>query len=183
MAIALMISENKLKQSTAINGNVDPKFLLPYVNVAQEKYVHTRLGSDLYNKIGADIQAGTLAGNYKLLVDDYVAPMLVHWSFYECIPFLRFKIQNGNIYSKTSETGNSLSESEAQSLREEVRNTAEFYTERLLTELCENNIKYPEYKTNTGSDIDPDRSSAYFTGIHLGNEDGIDLEKLGGYLY
>ena len=83
MAIALMISENKLKQSTAINGNVDPKFLLPYVTVAQEKYIHTRLGSDLYNKIGADIQAGTLTGDYKALVDDYIAPSLVHWSFYE----------------------------------------------------------------------------------------------------
>ena len=183
MAIALMISENKLKQSTAINGNVDPKFLLPYVTVAQEKYIHTRLGTDLYNKIGDDIAAGTLSGDYKALVDDYIAPSLVHWSFYECIPFLRFKIQNGNIYAKTSENGQALSTDEAQSLREEVRNTAEFYLERLLTELCENTTKYPEYKTNTGSEINPDRSSAYFTGLHLGNENETDIDRLGGYLY
>ena len=183
MTYSLFVSESKIKNSTAINGNVDPKFLTPYVKVAQEKYIHTRLGSDLYNKIGTDIQAGTLTGDYKALVDNYISESLVHWAFYECIPFLRFKVQNGNIYSKTSETGNPLSSEEAQALREEVRNTAEFYTERLLTELCENNSKYPEYKTNTGSDINPDRSGAYFNGIHLGNEQDIDIDRLGGYLY
>lgn len=183
MSFSLFVSENKIKQSTAINGNVDPKFLLPYIRVAQEKYVHERLGSDLYNKISADIVAGTLTGNYKILVDDYIADSLVHWSFYECIPFLRFKVQNGNIYSKTSETGNAITTEEAQHLREEVRNTAEFYLDRLVKYLCENNTLYPEYKTNTGSDIDPDRSPSFYSGIHLGNDTGVDLKKLGGYFY
>ena len=161
MAYVLFISEDKLKDSTAINGNVDVDFLLPYIRVSQKIYVETKLGTDLYAKLEAEITAGTLAGAYKTLVDDYIGDMLVQWAFFECIPWLRFKVQNGNIYSKTSETGTALSESEASLLREEVRNTAEYYTERMVEYICNNTSSFPEYSTNTGADVRPDKDSFY----------------------
>ena len=87
MAYILFISENKIKDSTAIGGNVDNEFLLPYIKVAQKKYIETKLGTDLFVKLQNDIQAGSLAGNYKTLVDDYIQDALAHWSFYESVPF------------------------------------------------------------------------------------------------
>mgnify|MGYP003117418591 FL=1 len=136
MAYVLFISEEKLKDSTAINLNVDVNLLLPYVRQAQKLYVETKLGTDLNQKLKDLIVAGTIGnvGNeaYKTLLDDYIGDMLPNWAFYHAIPFLRFKIENGNIYSKSSETGTALSTEEAQHLREEVRNTAEYYTERLI---------------------------------------------------
>ena len=152
MAYVLFISEAKLKDSTAINLNVDVELLLPYVRQAQKLYVETKLGTDLTQKLKDLITAGTIGnvGNeaYKTLVDDYIGDMLPNWAFYHAIPFLRFKIENGNIYSKTSETGNSLSTEEAQHLREEVRNTAEYYTERLIDYVTNNTGSFPEYNTN-----------------------------------
>ena len=79
---------------------------------------------------------------------------------------MRFKISNGNIYSKTSETGVALSTEEAQHLREEVRNTAEFYTERLIEYLKNNNDLFPEYSSNTGADRSPEKN-AYYSGMNL----------------
>jgi len=166
----LFISEDKLKDSTAINLNVDVNLLLPYVRQAQKLYVETKLGTDLNQKLKDLIVAGTLGdvanAAYKTLIDDYIGDMLPNWAFYHAIPFLRFKIENGNIYSKTSETGNSLSTDEAQHLREEVRNTAEYYTERLIDYICNNNSLFPEYNTNTGADVEPDRN-AYYNGMNL----------------
>ena len=118
MSYVLFISENKLKESTAINMNVDVDLLLPYVRQAQKLYVEPKLGTDLYDKLKADITAGTLTGAYKTLVDEYIGDMLPNWAFYHAIPFLRFKVENGNIYSKTSETGTALSTEESQHLRE-----------------------------------------------------------------
>ena len=170
MSYVLFISEAKLKDSTAINLNVDLDLLLPYVRQAQKLYVETKLGTDLNNKLKDLIVAGTVGavGNeaYKTLLDDYVGDMLPNWAFYHAIPFLRFKIENGNIYSKTSETGNSLSTEESQHLREEVRNTAEYYTERMIDYICNNNSLFPEYNTNTGSDVNPD-DNAYYNGMNL----------------
>jgi hypothetical protein len=170
MAYVLFISEAKLKDSTAINLNVDVDLLLPYVRQAQKLYVETKLGTDLTQKLKDLITAGTLGnvGNeaYKTLVDDYIGDMLPNWAFYHAVPFLRFKIENGNIYSKTSETGTPLSTEESQHLREEVRNTAEYYTERMIEYVRNNTASFPEFSTNTGADVQPD-PNAYYNGMNL----------------
>ena len=164
MAYVLFISEDKLKDSTAINMNVDVDFLLPYVKIAQKKYVETKLGTNLFVAIQGMISGGTIGNvanaNYKTLLDDYVADMLVHYAFYEVLPFLRYKVQNNNVVSKTAENSNPLSRTEAQDLRSEISNTAQFYTERLVDYLCNNSSLFPEYSTNSGADVNPDSNAS-----------------------
>ncbi len=166
----LFISEEKLKDSTAINLNVSTDLLLPYVRQAQKLYVEPKLGTKLTQKLKDLITAGTIGdvanAAYKTLLDDYIGDMLPNWAFYHAVPFLRFKIENGNIYSKTSETGNALSQEENQSLREEVSNTAQYYTERLIEYITNNTGLFPEYSTNSGADVNPDRN-AYYNGMNL----------------
>jgi hypothetical protein len=180
MSYVLLISEQKLKDSTAINLNVDVNILLPYVLQAQTLYIEPKLGTQLYEHIKGLIQAGTIGnvGNaaYKTLLDDYISFVLVNYSFYHAIPYLRFKIENGNIYSKTSETGTALSTEESQSLREEISNTAQYYTERLIEYIRNNTSDYPEYSTNSGADISPNKS-AYYNGMNLErpNQQGTKL--------
>jgi len=170
MAYVLFISSEKLKDSTAINLNVDPNLLLPYLRQAQKLYVEPKLGTKLTQKLKDLITAGTIGdvanAAYKTLLDDYIGDMLPNWAFYHAVPFLRFKIENGNIYSKTSETGNALSTEESQSLREEVSNTAQYYTERLIEYITNNTSLFPEYNQNSGSDVNPDRN-AYYNGMNL----------------
>jgi hypothetical protein len=166
MSYVLFISENKLKDSTAITGNVDVEFLLPYLKVAQKKHIERVLGTDLFEKLQSDISSTSLTGNYQTLVEDYIQDTLVHWSFFECIPFLRYKIMNNNIVQKNAENSTPLSRDEALDLREEVRNTAEFYTERLIDYLRHNNNLFPEYSTSSGADVQPDKT-AFYSGINL----------------
>ena len=170
MAYVLFISEEKLKDSTAINLNVDPNQLYPYVREAQKLYVETALGAKLTQKLKDLITAGTI-GNvanaaYKTLLDDYVGDMLPGYSLYHALPFLRFKIENGNIYSKTSETGTALTTEEAQSVREEIMNTCSNYRERLIDYICNNMSSIPEYTQNSGADWDELRSN-YYNGMNL----------------
>tara|TARA_R100000908_G_scaffold64695_1_gene49571 strand:- start:827 stop:1399 length:573 start_codon:yes stop_codon:yes gene_type:complete len=166
MSYILFISENKLKDSTALGGNVDNEFILPYLKVAQKKYIETKLGTDLFVKLQSDISGSSLSGVYQTLVDDYIQDALVHWAFYECLPFLRVRVSNNGIGVKTSENIESMSQEDMGSLREEIRNTAEFYTERLVDYIRHNNSSYPEYNTNTGADISPSKTS-YYSGMNL----------------
>jgi len=170
MSYVLFVSESKLKDSTAINLSVDNEILLPYLRQSQKLYVETHLGTPLNNKLKDLIIAGTVGlpanAAYKTLLDDYIGDMLPNWALYHCIPFLRFKVENGNIYSKTSETGNSLTTEESQHLREEIRNTAEYYTERMIDYLCNNNTLFPEYGTSSGSDVDANKN-AFYNGMNL----------------
>ena len=170
MAYVLFISEDKLKDATSIGLNVDPEFLLPFIKQAQKLYVETKLGTHLNNKLKDLIIAGTINDpanvNYKTLLNTYIGDMLPNFALYHAIPFLRFKIENGNIYSKTSENGVALTTEEAQHLREEIRNTGEYYMERMI-DYIKNNISYfPEYSQNSREDVTPD-SNAYYAGMNL----------------
>ena len=170
MGYVLFISEAKLKESTAINLNVDVNLLLPYVRQAQKLYVETKLGTDLNDKLKSLIVAGTVndAGNkaYRILLDDYIGDMLPNYALYLLFPYLRFRIEGGNIFTKTSETGTALTTEESQHFREEILNTSQYYTERMIDYICNNSSLFPEYSTNTGSDVQPSHS-AYFNGLHI----------------
>jgi len=63
MAEVLLISENYIKKYTTVNGSVDPNLIYPSVYLAQDKWILPFLGTDLMNKIKADVAAGTIAGN------------------------------------------------------------------------------------------------------------------------
>tara|TARA_Y100000114_G_scaffold93118_1_gene86539 strand:+ start:192 stop:758 length:567 start_codon:yes stop_codon:yes gene_type:complete len=162
----LFISENKLKKSTTINGNVDVELLRPYMKVAQDIHIHPKLGTDLYNKLQSDISGSSLTGNYQTLVENYIQDALVHWTLYECIPFLGYKIMNKNIVRKTSEQSENAGLDELNYLREVVRNTAEWYTERLIDWLRHNNNLVPEYNTATNEDLKASKRN-FYSGMNL----------------
>ena len=94
MAYVLFISEEKLKDSTAINLNVDPNLLLPYVRQAQKLYVEPKLGTKLTQKLKDLITAGTIGdvanAAYKTLLDDYIGDMLPNWAFLSRSTFFTF---------------------------------------------------------------------------------------------
>lgn len=156
MPTALFISEEKLK-SYAIAGNVEPSLILPHLKDAQRIYIESALGTKLYEHLQAEIIANTLSGNDLDLVNDYIQSVLVHFATLQAIPFLAYRIENGNIYSKSSENGVALSREELGDLKDSVKNTAEWYRARLIDYLCDNEDLYPEYSTNEGSDICPSK--------------------------
>ena len=51
MAYVLFISEQKLKDLSAIKLNCDPDLLRPYILQSQKLYIETALGTELNDKI------------------------------------------------------------------------------------------------------------------------------------
>jgi hypothetical protein len=163
---SLFCNEDKLKSSTAINYNVDTAFLLPFLKIAQDKHLQVILGTDLYVKIETEIAAGTLAGVYKTLVDDYVQDAIIHYALIEALPFISFQIKNGTVTQKNSENGTAASKEDLNWLIQKERDTAEFYGQRIVDYLCDNSSSFPEYTSNSGSDLNP-IDNAYNIGIRL----------------
>ena len=175
MAYVLFISEEKLKDSTALNLNVDVNILLPFVREAQKLYVETALGTQLTQHLKDEIIAGTLAGADKILVDEFIGDFLPAYSLWHAIPYLRHKVENGNIYNKTSETGTALSTEEAQAFREEILNTASYYRERMIKYIRNNISSFPKYNQNSGADVVPSVEN-YYSNMNL------DMPKQGNKL-
>lgn len=165
----LFISETFLKQNTQVSDNVDVKYIREAILWAQDSEIQTVLGTTLYNKIQDDITAGTLAGVYKTLVDDYIQVCLKHYVTAECMPMAHYKITNKGLQIQDSEQSSPASTSGVNFLVEKETNKAEWYKQRLINYLCEYSSSYPEYENpNSGLDtIQPSRNN-FSTSIYLG---------------
>ena len=161
MATALFISRTDLVKNSIIDGNTDSDRFIQFVRIAQEIDIQNYLGTDLYNKISADIIAGTLTGDYLNLVNDYVQPMLIWWAQVNYLPYAAYQIKNGGVFKHTSENSESVSKNEVDYLVEKARNTAEYYTRRFVDYMSFNSSTFPEYNSNSDSDVYPDTDSLF----------------------
>lgn len=167
MATALFISLDELKQSTAINGNVDANKLLPAIKTAQQLEIEPILGTDLYDKLSNDILNDTLSGDYLTLKTDYIHDILIHYAINYYLPYASYQVTNGGVSKwEGGDNFTSLETSELTILMNKEKAVAESYKKRLLDHLCNNSTLYPEYSTNTGEDIKPTRNTNR-TGLHL----------------
>lgn len=160
MATALFIKREDLVKNTALSGSVDTDKFIQFIKLAQEIHVRNYLGSDLYDRISADIIADTLTGNYLTLVNDYIQDMLIHYAMSEYLPFAAYTISNGGVHKHSSESSQNASKPEIDTLIAKERNYAEYYTNRFLDYMSFNaSSKFPEYYSNNNDEIYPDKDT------------------------
>ena len=161
MATALWIKREDLVRQTALGGNVDTDKFIQFIKIAQEIHIQNYTGTKLYNKISADIIAGTLSNPYLALVNDYLQPMVIHWALVEFLPFAAYTIANGGVYKHTSENSTSVEKNEVDFLVEKERNIAQYYTDRFITYMSYNQATFPEYYLNNNADVFPDTDANF----------------------
>lgn len=162
---AIFITANDLKRYSVINGNVDNDKFMQFIEIAQDIHIQNYLGTDLYEKLQSSIINNTINdvvnADYKLLLDTYVKPMLIHWAMVEYLPYAAYTVANGGVYKHSSETSQTVDKNEVDFLIEKQRNTAEHYTRRFIDFMCFNSSTYPEYNSNSNGDVYPDKKSNF----------------------
>jgi hypothetical protein len=161
MAQALFITRNDLVKYTAVNGNVDTDKFIQFIKVAQDIHIQNYLGSDLFNKISQDIINSNLTGDYLTLVETYVKPMVIHWAMVEYLPFASYSIANKGLFKHSAENASNVDKNEVDFLIEKSRNLAQYYTDRFISYMNNNQALFPEYYTNSNSDVYPDKNASF----------------------
>lgn len=177
----ILTSPTRIKKDTVLNDSVDDNLLYPCILTAQEKHIHPTLGTDLYVKLKTLVSDGTItdAGNaiYKTLLDTYVVPCLVQFSFAEVIPSLRLRFVNNSVVAMGSEQSQTASIEDIRPIINSANDIASWYKERLIDYLCHNTGTYPEYTSNTGPDVSPDGRN-YTQGLNVDYAYPRDAQRL-----
>ncbi len=172
----LFISCNRLKQDTAMGGSVEDDLLRPHILMAQTRYILPVLGTDLYNALQTKIATGAVGvAEYQTLLQDYIQPALVHYSFALAIPFIRVRVSNNHVSIMTSEQSAPASIQDTRQLTNASLDVANFNRERLIEYLLHNQSLYPEYTSNSGADLVP-MTRNYTQGLNL-DETYKDLNR------
>lgn len=163
---ALWTKPLELKKNSVISGSLDDDKINYVIKNAQIIHITNYLGTDLYNGLQARSIAGTLTVAEQDLIDDYIEPSLIFWSISDYVFTGAYTISNNGILKHTSETSETASKEEIIQLGLSYQKTAQHFTERLVSYLCDNSSTFSEYNSNSGSDLNPDTSSNY-GGLYL----------------
>ena len=149
MTTTLIISEEKLREFTDINDNLDSKLLMNAVREAQDIYLQRLTGTSLYEYILAQIDANTLSGNYKDLVDNFIQPYLIYASYWESLDAIYTRPRNSGLLQPTGgENSEKADGTWYNRKRQMVENKMEYYGERLTNYLIQNESQFPQLNDN-----------------------------------
>ena len=169
----MMISEDVLKTYTAINDNVQTNELRYCILTSQQIQIQETLGTNLYNKMldlisTGDIQLG-VNSNYKTLLDTYIQPALVNYSYYMALDNFMVKFMSVGLVQNRSEQGNSIDFKTFQFLKQNAKDQAEFSDNLLRRHLIFRSGLYPEYNNGNLNDgqLPPETKTAFASNITL----------------
>jgi hypothetical protein len=166
----LFISVQSIKDRTGLHANVDEKLVLPEIKTAQDMYILPALGSALYNELQDAVDANTYTQLQTTLLDDYIVDCLIYFVMSELPQGLSYQFYNKGLIRKSGENQENPSMQDMIDVANRYRARAEFYKQRLIKYLKQNNALYPNY-LNFGSGIDsikPD-NEGYTVSMWLGD--------------
>lgn len=166
MATVLFISENYLKSNTTFSDNVDVKLILSNIKPAQDFYIQDLLGTNLYLDLQTKYSAQTLSNVEEQLVD-IIKLATVYRAAEMSLPFMNLQIRNKGIVKLDSENAKQSDLAEMKYLRNEFKDRAEFYEERIIKFLQNNESSFPLYENDTNTDISPSAKIPYDSDLYL----------------
>ena len=156
MTTTLLISEAKLRQFTDLNNNVDSALLTNAIREAQDIELQRVLGTILYNKILSDVDGSTISGNYKDLLDNWIQDFLLYSAYYISLEYIYLRPRNNGLVKPTGgENSIDADLTLFDRKRQSVKNKKEFYGDRLVNLLIEDQVDCPEYTLGTNLDEMP----------------------------
>lgn len=168
----LLITEQKLKDNTPVNENVDVSELRFSIQQAQTIFIQESLGTNLFETILELVQSGDInlpaKADYKSLLNNFIQPTLISYAYYLALDNFYIKFMNIGLVQNRSEQGNPVDIRTLTYLKNNAKDNAQFNDNLLRRHLVFNNWKYPEYTltTNNGQLI-PEFGGAFKSPITL----------------
>jgi len=168
----LLISEQKLKSQSPIDPNVDSDELRYCIQQAQNIYIQETLGTNLFEQILDQVETGDIlltgATNNKFLLDNFIQPALVAYSYYILLDNMFVKMVNVGLQQFRSEQSNPIDLKTFQYLKDSAKDRAQFLDNLMRRHLVFNNFLYPLYTQvlNNGQLI-PEFGSPFRTSVIL----------------
>lgn len=161
-----LISMDYIYKRSPVPDNVNADVIQSMVFEAQEMYIETKLGTDLYEDILQKVYDGSITGstNETILLENYIQPALLWNVLYMSVLNSYIKTTNKGMNKLTSEYSESSSKDEIMFVRNSYKEYADNRMDRLYSYLLANESSFPLYSTN--DDVDD---------IHPGGEDDFDI--------
>jgi hypothetical protein len=150
MTTTFLISEAKIRSFTSLNDAVDSALIKNCIRTAQDVWLQNVIGTVLYQKLLSDVDAGTLTGNYKGLVDNYIQDFLLYATYYETLEEIYLRPRNNGLLRPNGGENSDPVERDVYDMkRQSLRNKMDYYSQRLTEYILEEDSLFPELQQDT----------------------------------
>lgn len=165
--MVFLVTEQLVLDRTTLDKNLLSANIKPAIILAQKVQMTTIIGDKLVDKIYSEIENGTLSGNYKTLVDDYLTDVVIYATLYHAATSLLSKFTNRGLQQENSENSGHSDISVYRELKSDAKNQMEYFSQRANKWVFKNRADFPEY-TICGSDDGTQQANpnnAFFGGL------------------
>lgn len=179
MTQTFLISEAKLREYTDIDNNVDTALIKNGIRESQDIELQRMLGTLLYNKILDEVSNGTISGNYKTLLDDYIQNFLLYAAYYYILDSIYLRSRNNGLLTPNGGENSDVANKQLYDMkRQSTKNKMEFYAQKLRDYLIEEEALFPELtQSNKLYEQYPDYDEQYGTPFVF-RKDGYEQEAI-----
>jgi hypothetical protein len=158
-----LISESKIRQFTDLNRSVDSALIINAIREAQDINLQSVIGTLLYQRLLNDVNNGTISGDYKVLLDDYIQDYLLYATYYYVLEYVFLRTRNNGLIKPTGGENSVEIDLDTYNVkRQSVENKLTYYNERLTNYILEEDGKFPELnQADKLYEQEPDYASKY----------------------
>jgi hypothetical protein len=179
MPEAIFIDEVYLKENSPLSANIDMAEIYPFAKSAEDRYIHEAIGTSLFNYLTDVVNnlPSPISDNDQTVLD-YIKNAMVWYTNYDALPFIWVKLRNIGLVKQAGESMETASESEMQLVRNECKDKAVWYINRLKSYLCANGKLYEQYNKGCWScgDISPTGVKSHGIDLYFDKNTTPDLE-------
>jgi hypothetical protein len=178
----LLISPQLIKDRSPISDNIDDKQLVYAIKVTQDIQLEPILGTTFYQGLQDRIENGNLTSCEETLINDFIHDVLIHYTLGELATSNSIKMWNKGTFQKQSDNAIVPTINQTMQIGEFYKNKGEWYAQRLINYLRENELDYDEYRNwRNGLDVINPSLMSYSTSIYLGDNGNGSCESKGEF--
>jgi hypothetical protein len=178
----LFISPQLIKDRSNISDNIDDKQLIYSIKVTQDQQLEPILGTTFYQGLQNRIENGNLTSCEENLINDYIHDVLIHYCLADLATSNSIKMWNKGLMQKSSDNAIVPTLNQTLQVAELYKNKGEWYAQRLIDYLRENELDYDEYRNwRNGLDVIKPGLMSFTTSIYLGDNGANRCESQGNF--
>jgi hypothetical protein len=141
----LLVSPKYIKDNYLVDANVDDTLIVNAITDAQEINIQELIGTKYLKTLKTQVETNTLTAQNITLLDDYLLPALIRYSLYYLPLYLNNRITAAGVVTKNTDRSTAVDSKDLDDMREELKNMADFYAQRMLRYLIANKTQYADY--------------------------------------
>lgn len=144
MATTYFVTENYIKQTTAITKNVDANEIMPFIVTSAQTWMQSILGTYFFDYLVQAFNDETLNSDEEVLVSK-IKPAIAWRAASDCVLELTYQLKNKGLQKQSGDNSESVDLSEMGFVKTHYEQKAEFFETFVVDYLRLNKDLFPEF--------------------------------------